>query len=28
VLNDLQQSIVDECMPHYTTLSEAALQFS
>jgi hypothetical protein len=28
VLNDLQQSIVDECMPHYTTLSEAALQFN
>lgn len=27
VLNEHQQSIVDECMPHYTALSEAALQF-
>ena len=27
-LNEHQQSIVDECMPHYTTLSEAALHFS
>ncbi len=27
-LNKLQQTIVDECMPHYTTLSEQTLQFA